>query len=130
MIPTANLDIMEIPDSAQPEKTYWMHDGHIRGFCEGLEAAVQAIYKILNTERYEHVIYSWNYGFQKNDLIGQPVDYVCAELEDRITEALTQHDMITGCDDFEFETGRGWVHVTFRVTTVYGVTEAETEVQI
>ena len=54
----------------------------------------QAIYKILNTERYQYVMYSWNYGIETLDLYGEPVSWGCPELESRIREALMTDDRI------------------------------------
>lgn len=31
----------------------------------------QAIYKILQTERFEYLIYSWNYGIELNAVVGK-----------------------------------------------------------
>lgn len=61
---------------------------------DGREAMEQVIYKILNTERYRYVVYSWNYGIELMDLFGMPADYVCPVLEKRISEALLQDDRI------------------------------------
>lgn len=125
---TADLDIKE-----QPSYTYKLdtNSQHVRGYTDELEAMQQAIYKILLTERYQYVIYSWNYGIELADLFGQPASYVCPELERRITEALTNDSRITSVDDFEFDTSkRGSVHVSFTAHTEYGDVEAERTVNI
>ena len=48
----------------QTSKTYCLNieKNTISNFCDGIEAMKQTIYCILNTERFEHLIYSWNYG--------------------------------------------------------------------
>jgi len=117
----------------QPGKTYKMEidNNTIRGITDGIEAVKQAIYNILNTERYEYIMYSWNYGIELADLFGEPISYVCPELERRITEALTWDTRITDVTDFEFNTAmKGAVYVTFKVQTIYGETEAEKGVNI
>lgn len=116
----------------QPSKTYQMRkeEERIAGTMDGLEAIKQMIYKILSTERYRHVIYSWNYGVELADLIGKPVSYCLLEIERRITEALLQDDRITEVCDFQFEMERGSVHVTFCVKTTQGELTAEKEVAI
>lgn len=43
------------------------------GRCDDLEAIKQAVYLMLNVERYNYVIYSDNYGVELMDLIGQPI---------------------------------------------------------
>lgn len=131
MIPSKSglLKRIKIKD-AEPTKTHKMYfkNYRIKGHCEKHEAMKQLIYKILNTERYDYIIYSWNYGLETKDLFGEPVSYVCLELKRRITEALTQDSRIKGVDNFEFETQKGVVHVTFTAHTLYGDINAEKEV--
>lgn len=115
----------------QPTKTYKMHMGDklIAGYVDGLEAVKQAIYKILLTERYQYIMYSWNYGIELLDLYGEPVSYVCPELERRISEALLWDDRILGVDNFVFDfPQKGVIHVTFTVHTIFGNVQAEREV--
>lgn len=91
-----------------------------RGKTDGLEAVQQAVYKILNTERYTYPIYSWNYGVELADLFGQLIPWVYPELERRITEALVWDDRINSVTDFEFENMKNEVHASFTVNTIYG----------
>ena len=117
----------------QPTYTYKMdpESGLIRGYVDGIEAMEQAVYKILSTERYRYLIYSWNYGIELEDLFGQSVSYVCPELERRIREALLWDTRIEDVGDFKFDTSiRGTVHVFFTVHTVFGDIEADKEVKI
>ena len=117
----------------QPSKNYKMdlNGNSVRGFCDELEAMKQTIFRILSTERYQYVIYSWNYGIETLDLYGQPVTYVCPELERRIEEALLVDSRIVRVSDFEHDTSvKGVVHTTFTVHTVFGDFAAEKEVNI
>ena len=129
MIPSTNTILStDLEVETQPSKNYKMHfeQNIINGFCDELEAMQQVIYKILNTERYQHIIYSWNYGIELLDLYGEPVTYVCPELQRRITEALIQDDRITSVDNFEFDTSKKrTVKVTFTVHTIFGNVENE-----
>ncbi|EEG51689.1 DUF2634 domain-containing protein [Enterocloster asparagiformis] len=129
MIPstTAFLE-QDFEITEQPTHTYKMNleSNLIRGYTDGQEAMKQAIYKILNTERYQYVMYSWNYGIELLDLYGEPVSYVCPELERRITEALTWDDRIQSVDNFEFNISKkGEILVTFTAHTVFGDVVAE-----
>lgn len=129
MIPstTAFLE-QDFEITEQPTHTYKMNfeSNLIRGYTDGQEAMKQAIYKILNTERYQYVMYSWNYGIELLDLYGEPVSYVCPELERRITEALTWDDRIQTVDNFEFNISKkGEILVTFTAHTVFGDVVAE-----
>lgn len=134
MIPGTNgflTDDFEIEE--QPSKTYKMYIEQeiINGYCDELKAMEQAVYKILNTERYQYIIYSWNYGIETLDLYGEAVTYVCPELQRRITEALTQDTRILSVDAFSFDISqKGKVHTTFIVRTIFGDIEAEKVVNI
>ena len=115
----------------QPDKTYKMQETILRGKIEGKEAVRQAVYKILNTERYQYPVYSWDYGIELVDLYGEPFSYVCPELERRITEALTRDTRIQSADSFTFEQKAGGrILVTFTVHTVYGDIDTEQEVDV
>lgn len=117
----------------QPSLTYKMNlDGEsVRGLTDDQEAMRQAVFKALNTERYQYVVYPWWYGIETIDLYGEPVTYVCPELERRITEALLVDARISNVTDFEFDLEvKGTVHVSFTVHTVYGAIKAEKEVSV
>lgn len=124
MIPSGNkLLTTELKVVTQPSKQHQMlFDGHrIVNTCDNLEAVKQAVFKILNTERYDYIIYSWNYGVELMDLYGKPFVFACPEIERRVKEALLQDDRIKGVDEFEFKNnGHGVVHVTFTVHTIFG----------
>lgn len=134
MIPSVNNILnTEMTIETQPSKNHKMHIGKdfINGKCDTIEAMKQVIYKILNTERYQHIIYSWGYGVQTIDLYGEPVTYVCPELERRITEALTCDDRIDSCNNFIFNTSlKGVVKVNFTVHTIFGDVNADKVVNI
>ena len=135
MIPSAANYMLQsfeqFETEAQPTYTYQMLPDRrlVRGHTDELKAMEQAVYKILFTERYRYIIYSGNYGIELSDLFGQPVSYVCPELERRITEALIWDDRIEGVDDFEFDTSKkGVVAVSFTVHTVFGDVKAKRSV--
>ncbi len=116
-----------------PTKTYKMEieGDHVRGYVDERDAMAQAVYRILNTERYQYVIYPWSYGIETWDLYGEPVNYVCAELPRRIEEALLVDTRILDVTDFEFDISkRGVVYTTFTVETIYGDIQAEKAVTI
>lgn len=99
----------------------------IRGFCNSLTAIKQAIYKILNTERYESIIYSWNYGIEIKDLYGKPTSYVVPELKRRIKEALLQDDRIENVNNFQFKVNNEVIAVSFTVKSNIGDVDYEYE---
>lgn len=122
MIPKSNETIHDFELKTYPGKTFKLDFDKktISGFTDGETAVRQAIRKILSTERYDYIIYSWNYGTELKDLIGKPKGYVCAELPRRITEALTQDDRVKEVAGFGFETLKNSVTVTFSVKTTEG----------
>lgn len=132
MIPTTNNILSaDIEIETQPSLNYKMvfNKDSIVGTVDELEAMKQVIFKILNTERFQYVIYSQEYGIELQDLFGEPMSFVCAELEDRITEALIQDDRIESVSDFDFSLERkDEVLVTFMVHTIFGDVEAERKV--
>lgn len=133
MIPQTEFDLASSELETEPSKNYRMliSSERINGWNDELDAMKQVVYKILSTERYQYLIYSWDYGIELKDLFGEPVDYVCAELERRITEALTQDDRINGVSDFSFDVSKkGVVRAAFKVETIFGEFETETEAAI
>ena len=117
----------------QPNLTHKLHieSERIAGFVDDLKAYEQSIYKILNTERYRYIIYSWNYGVELDDLFGQQIPYVVPELERRITEAVMADDRTVSVSNFEFDTSkRGVVHVKFLAKSTFGEVEIEKDVEI
>jgi hypothetical protein len=131
MIPESFISDVDLEEEIEPNKTYKMNfkDNIVEGFVDDMDAVRQAIYKVLGTERYAYPIYSWDYGMELSDLYGEDTRYVCAELEDRIKEALTQDERITDVIDFTFNTEeKGIVKVAFTVETTEGDIEIESEV--
>lgn len=132
MIPANDSLIADFQIKSQPSKTYKMNinDETITKKTDDLDAIKQAVYKILNTERYQYVIYSWNYGIELQDLFGKPLPFVYPELKRRITEALLQDDRITDVSGFSFTHKGGEVSATFTVTTKAGSFEAQKGVRV
>ncbi len=111
----------------QPSLTYKMdlEGDSVRGLVDQQEAMKQAIFRILNTERYQYIIYPWWYGIETIDLYGKPAVWVCAELERRIKEALLTDTRIRNVTDFEFEFKTKEINAAFIVETVYGKIRVE-----
>lgn len=109
-------------------KTYKVSDDKIEGFVDELEALKQAIYKILGTEQYEYVIYSFDYGIPWKELVGQERAYVRAEMKRMIQEALLLDNRISDVDGFKFSFLGDTCKCSFNVTSIYGNLEIETEV--
>lgn len=125
-----DLELMEFAELRMPGYTHKLiiDQNRIKGMTDKADALLQAVYLILNTERYRYPIYSWRYGVELADLIGKPKDYAISEAKRRIYEALIQDDRITDVDSWVFLTGRKWVTVSFIVHTIYGDVEVEKEI--
>ena len=131
MLPLNDKDILQINESTEPSNTFFIdfEKGRISGFIDEKEAVKQAIMLILNTERYKFLIYSWNYGAELEALVGTHPDIVEDEAERLISEALLQDDRITAVYDFEFSRNRDTLLVNFKVDSIYGDIDIETEVR-
>ena len=135
MIPSIEILELNIEDTTYSGRTYEIVDdgessSRISGYIDELESIKQAISLILSIERYEHIIYSWDYGIELVDLFGKPMSYVMSELPRRIEEALTVDDRIETVTDFEFEQSGKKLHVKFTVVTTVGNIESEVEVEV
>lgn len=92
----------------------------ITGQMNGLEAVQQAAAKILRTDRFEHLIYSSDYGTEWSLVLGKDRLLVRAEVRRVISEALLQDERITGLEDMEITfTGDG-LSIYCTVLTRYG----------
>lgn len=122
------LDFEEV---IEPSKNYnlIMDKNRCVGFVDELEAMKQAIFLMLSVERYDHIIYTWNFGAEFKDLFGKPVTYVASEVKRRIQEALLQDDRINEVDSFVVTTKKNKVHVQYTAHTIYGDITAEKEVE-
>ena len=133
MIPSNSQFLMvDLEEVNQPSLTYKLNiDAEtVVGKCDDLEAMKQAIYKVLNTERYRYLIYSWNYGVELEELFGEPISYCIPEIERRITEALMQDDRVINVYNFEFDHHGRVVSTKFIVETVFGTVDMEKDVAI
>ncbi|AEY67903.1 DUF2634 domain-containing protein [Clostridium sp. BNL1100] len=133
MIPTLNDDLQaDFEIRQQPGKTYKMNleEMRIGGSVDGIEAVKQAIYKILNTQKFQYLIYSWDYGIELTDLFGESAAFVYSEIENRIREALQEDDRITDVGDFYFESNKRQVLVRFTAYTMEGTADIEKVVMV
>lgn len=128
----ADFEYKEVEVVEQPSKTYRLDvdNNKVTGKIDGLEAIKQAIYKRLNTEKDEYLIYGTDYGIQLADLYGEDDTYVLPTLQGRIMEALLQDERIMGVDNFSFTDEKGSIAASFTVHTVLGDIQSELEVNI
>lgn len=128
--PTANLpiDLTIATDPVEVTRTYKLSADQIQGYVDNLEALEQAIYKELNTEKYEHPIYGFDYGIELESLIGKEQAYVQVELKRRIRECLNRDNRIKSVDNFKFTVTGDEMLCTFDVVSIYGEIKITKEV--
>lgn len=122
-------DVVEITSPAdQPTRTYKLDldTGRVAGMVDGVDAMKQVILKILLTERFAYLIYSWNYGIELNAVVGKSYQVFSSEIKRVITEALLADSRITAVADFKVEQiDKRSARVSFTADTVFGPIEIE-----
>lgn len=123
------VDDPEDDEDIETSLTFKVANGRIGGKIDGQEAMIQAISKIMETERSVYPIYSEDYGNDLDELIGKNFDFVETEIERVLEEALEEDDRVTGVsvDEIE-ETDSASLLVTATVSTIYGDLEVTQEV--
>ena len=119
-------------DETMPSYTYNINrnTNRISGYIDNRDAIIQAIYLILQTERYESMIYNWYYGVEIDGLIGKNRDYVTSELKRVIREALMEDDRIKEVTRFSISYNEDSALIQFVVQTNIGDIDIDWEVNI
>jgi len=122
---------LDFEEAVQPSKTFKliMDKNRIVGFTDEREAMKQAIFLMLSIERYDHLIYSWNYAVELKDLFGMPTSYVASEAPRRIRDCLLQDDRINEVDYSDVTANKNKVHVRGVARTIFGDIDFEREVE-
>lgn len=89
---------------------------------EGKEAIKVWIWLALHTKRYRHYIYTWDYGCELEDLIGQSytAEYTDAEARRMTEDCILVNRNIQRISDFSVEMADGIPTVNFTADTIYG----------
>lgn len=133
MIPQNSISIENIDIKEQPNKTYALDPINkvIVGTVDGLAAVKQTVFKILNTERYDFIIYSWNMGIELKELYGKHKNYVISELKRRIKEALLAYNRVIDVSNFAFDfINKNTVITHFKVDTDIGSFEVNKQIEL
>lgn len=133
MIPEQNANLTILEEQIQPSRTYHLDLVRKRAtsMIDGHDAIIQAVRKILYTERYAYVIYSSQYGVELDRLIGQEYDFIVSDIKRTISEALLMDNRIISLENFEMEkTGLDTMEVNFLVNSIEGEINFSTEVKI
>jgi hypothetical protein len=106
----------------QPNWTYKLDvvTGRIIGMIDGLEAIQQTVYQILQTDRFEHIIYSTNYGCESSGTADKNSIFFESRITRLIREALLQDDRIRDVQDMQVSIKGDEAAVTFTVVSKQG----------
>ena len=129
----SSLDVSVLSQEQKPSLTWKLdlNSKRIKGTIDGIEAIYQAVQKILLSERYAYRIYSWNYGAEIQFFIGKDTDYVLADIERAIKEALLQDDRIQTIENFKANlVDKESISVSFTVVSIAGTFNYEQEITI
>lgn len=120
--PELEMRIEQVEFVEQPSLTWWKDPDSKRiiGQADGLKAVQQAVEVIFNVERFHWQIYTPYFGISWDGLIGEDPGYVGAELQRRITDALSVDGRILGIQDFSYSFSGEALTAEMTVNTVFG----------
>ena len=133
MIPEQLTNLTALEEKVIPTRTYRIDftQNRIVGMVDGQEAMLQALQKLLQTERYAYPIYSGNYGVELERFVGQNYDFIVSDLHRTLWECLSADNRISQIGNYAInKTGLDTLEVSFLVYTIEGVIETQVEVSI
>lgn len=76
--------------------TYYIDSktGHLSSMIDNKESVIQAVFKALDTQKFEYQIYSWFYGLDMEPFIGQDIEYIRVNIRRYLEDCLLQDDRI------------------------------------
>jgi len=126
-----SLASTEVTASSIREYGLDFKSGRLTGkIVEGVDALCVWAYLALKAKRYRWVIYSWGYGDEVYDLIGNSYskEYLRSECRRYMEECLFENEHITGIEDLEVSQIKDVLHIKFRMVTDVGSKEVEMDV--
>lgn len=119
----------EVTEETLPSLTYRIKNGRILDMTDGREAMIQAVDKILKTDRFTYPIYDDQYGNDLSELFGKDFEYAKVEVKRMLKEALEADERVTDVAVNTIEqTDSTTLFVTATVSTIYGDLPIESEV--
>jgi len=118
-------EALEVTEDPKTPKEYEVDfkTGQLTGrVVEGLEAIKIWIWFTLQTVRYRYYVYSWDYGNEFEDLIGQGYteEYIEAEAQRMTEDCLLVNEHIQSISEFSISMEKGKLQVSFTANTIYG----------
>ena len=108
-------------ESEMPGKTWNLQAGSEgERYLDGIDALRQSVGLALETPRYAHLIYSFDYGSELISLFGHNNELVQTEGKRLIQEALLVDDRIDSVDNFKFDFTADSVEISFDVKSKFG----------
>ena len=126
-----SLASTEVTASSIREYGLDFKSGRLTGkIVEGVNALCVWAYLALKAKRYRWVIYSWGYGDEVYELIGNSYseEYLRSECRRYMEECLFENEHITGIEDLEVSQIKDVLHIKFRMITDVGSKEVEMDV--
>lgn len=99
------------------------------GTVEGLEAIKVWIWLVLQTPRYRYYIYTWDYGNEFEDLIGQGYseEYIETEAQRMTEDCLLVNENIQSITGFSVNMENEQLTISFTANTIYGTIRFDDE---
>lgn len=118
-------EIEELEEELKPPKEYGIdfETGQLTGeVVEGKEAIRVWIWLVLQTPRYRYYIYTWDYGNEFEDLIGQAYteEYIEAEAQRMTEDCLLVNENIQSITEFSASMESDTLTISFTANTIYG----------
>ena len=126
-----SLSTTEVTASSIREYELDFKSGRLTGrIVEGVDALCVWAYLALKACRYRWLIYSWSYGNEVYDLIGNSYseDYLRSECRRYVEECLLENEHITGIEDLEVSQIKDVLYIKFTMITDVGSKEVEINV--
>lgn len=127
------IELVELPMAKEYAWDFEKQDFRYKNgkmfFVEGKEAIKVWLWKLLKTERFREVIFSWDYGSELHELIGQGYskELTSSEAERYVKEAIEYNlsDYVTGISNFtvNFNNSERLLSISFTAETPYGEVE-------
>lgn len=119
--------VTEVIAEKPTEPSLTLDETNIFREIDGLEALQQTINHILTIDRYSLSIYDHRYGVEFDQYIGQPMDFVKADINRSIKEALMEDDRINDIHSFKHEVQGSELRVSFVVESKLGTLTGEVQ---
>lgn len=96
----------------------------------GIDAICVWAYLALKARRYKWVIYSWTYGDEVYDLLGNSYseEYLQSEVQRYMEECLFENEHITAIEELSVSQVNEVLHIQFKLVTDIGSKEVEMDV--